>query len=199
MGYHTGVECGWLRKALCVVSMSLLLVVVSSPVFAGDSFGSTEQARGEVHEVHIAGLGIDAQIAPIKSRGQLADYLRAHVGPENPLFPLSEREKRIFLESLVFTDRGLASFNAQVLEGALSVSQIYHVLSLFGLQRAAYTFDGARVESEADRAILELGSSGQPSDISVMCPVLKGTQCIPPATCWERISAWCVTCNCSKP
>lgn len=176
-------------------AIALLMALSMSTVGARDQAG----ASGPQRIVDIPGIGLDTQIAPIKSREQLREYLIAHPGQDNPLFPLSDRAKKHFLDSLVFTERGLASFDAGSLERNLTVSQIYHVLSMFGLQRMAHTFNGARVETEADAAVIALGKKQDVGAEAMPCPAIYHYKCSPPATCTGSSLNYCVTCNCHIP
>lgn len=50
---------------------------------------------------------------------------------------------------MVFSDKGLASFSYAELEAELTPTQIYEIMSLFGLQRLVPMMSGARIETIA--------------------------------------------------
>jgi hypothetical protein len=67
----------------------------------------------------------------IQSAKELDAYLRAT--PNSPLDRLPAAAKQRFIDSLVFTENGLASYTYIDLE-ALSPTEIYKILSLFGAE-----------------------------------------------------------------
>lgn len=131
------------------------------------------------------------RVPPIESPQELAGYMEAL--PEgSPLGYLSDAGRRIFLESLTFTELGLASFNYRFLKDELTPSQIARVLGLFGLADRVFLFDGARVETEMDAKILSLSEWFTPqSDCNI-----RDYECEPPATCDEAMNKICIACNC---
>ncbi|HEX7840933.1 MAG TPA: hypothetical protein VF469_25825 [Kofleriaceae bacterium] len=72
-------------------------------------------------------------IAQIRSDGDLEVYLKAT--PNSPLDYMSPAMKQHFLNSLVFTERGLGSFTYKDLTN-LPSEQVHQILSLFGAESA---------------------------------------------------------------
>ncbi|MEX1829016.1 hypothetical protein [Luteibacter sp. CQ10] len=105
---------------------------------------------------------IDEARAPIKSESDLRKYLLTE-SLSSPLNRLSPDAKARFISSLIFSEKGLGSYNYQSLEDELTASQIYDVLSLFGAQATTHLISGAKVESKADLLIM------QPQVISLPC------------------------------
>jgi len=97
--------------------------------------------------------------AVVHSRGDLDSYLADH--PDSAIHALSDDGREAFLNRLVFTEKGLGSFNARVLEDELTPTQIHEVLSLFGLGALVSHFKDARVETENDARLLGLDSAPQ--------------------------------------
>jgi hypothetical protein len=73
--------------------------------------------------------------APIRSASELATYLGET--PSSPLNRLSAEGKRRFMDSLVFSEKGLASYRYAELRAELTPVEIEQVLGLFGVDRNA--------------------------------------------------------------
>lgn len=158
------------------------------------------QAQDRSSPVSIPGLELDARFARIRSWRELDEYLKTPSGKASRFASLSDSGAREFIDSLVFTDLGLASFDGGVLARELGASQIYEILGLFGLQRLApIVASESRVESDLDRAVLTLEPSGVSEKVDIgqaACPLLQNYHCAPPATCRYASQAYCITCNC---
>lgn len=94
------------------------------------------------------------EMAPVKSLDDLIAYLNSEAYEDSPLGKLSAGAQQRFLESLVFTDRGLGSFSYQDLRNELTVTEIYQVLSIFGSQRVTTAIPGLRAVSDSDNLII---------------------------------------------
>ena len=73
-------------------------------------------------------------VPQIQSAKDLDVYLQT--ARTSPLDRLSVADKQNFLNSLVFTENGLASYQYSALE-TLSATDMYQILSLFGVERTA--------------------------------------------------------------
>ena len=170
-----------------------------APQANGDSQGGSVHPSA-TNVINARGVEVDSRLARVKSFEHLEAYLDAGGPAESPFLHLTEDGLKRFIDSLVFTDKGLASFDALVLEAELTSSQAYSLLALFGLQRLAPYLKNARVESDLDKKVRDLEGlmvpSGAAIDESVNCPVLERAECRPPATCVSAVASWCVTCNC---
>jgi hypothetical protein len=78
---------------------------------------------------------ITASASVIGSLRDLDSYLRMTARSGSPLDRLSPLGRARFLASLTFNKTGVTGFRYDDLQADLSASQIYQVLSLFGLQR----------------------------------------------------------------
>lgn len=143
---------------------------------------------------------IVSRLAPIQSAADLQQYQVDHARIGSPLDRLSPSAKQRFLSSLTFSDKGLASFSYADLQDELTPSQIYQVLTLFGVQRTASFARHARIETDTDRMIL-----GAPSVAPQTCTINstlagagcdhEGYRCIERATCALAMQMIC-TSNC---
>lgn len=170
-----------------------------APQANGDSQGGSVHPSA-TNVINARGVEVDSRLARVKNFEQLEAYLDSDDQTENPFLHLTEEGLKRFLDTLVFTEKGLASFDPLVLETELTPSQSYSLLSLFGLQRLAPYLDSSRVETDLDRKVRGLEGVMAPTDAStgesMDCPVLERARCRPPATCVSAVAAWCVTCNC---
>jgi len=96
---------------------------IAAPVVASDLGRDT--ARWQQQEIDLA-------LAPIKSHAELQRHVRT--AADSPLAKLSTRDRTAFIDSFVFTDKGLASYSWLPIAGKLSVADTYRLLALFGLQ-----------------------------------------------------------------
>lgn len=128
------------------------------------------------------------RLAPIKSKADIQSYLARTAGGKTPLSALSHGAKRRFLQSLVFTDRGLASFDYRDLRVELTATQIHEILSLFGVQRSINAIPGLRVVSPGDVAIAEYGGDWETDYSDYWCESK--------ASCRRSTGAICIGDNC---
>lgn len=131
-------------------------------------------------------------LAPIKTREDLDRYmeeLRQNPDAKSPLNLLSSAARDRFVNSLVFTERGLGGYYYGDLQSQLTASQIYRLLSLFGAQHTTSFVRGARIESRADQLIMQ-------SDAFLRAaPDHENYECVSRATCGPRTNYIC-TSNC---
>ena len=106
------------------------------------------------------------QMAPIKSAADLSDYLAKNKGKTTPLSALSPGAQQRFLKSLMFTEKGLATFAYPDLRAELTASQIYQILSLFGSQRSINAIKGMSGTTQADRLIINANQLAPNSTIT---------------------------------
>ena len=176
------------------ICKSLLLASVAA-MAVGSAFGATaarlpgsavEQVPLAVLESEQARLReIDVAMAPIKSAGDLSDYLHT-AGPESPLMALTPGSRERFVASLQFNENGLVSYRYEELGRELTASQAYRVLALFGAQRTTYLLR-ARVESPADVA------ASDPPRIPLMMTDHMDYRCLSPHNCFKTPLFICLT------
>lgn len=173
----------------------LVIAFLASTNASDRPYQSLSYLQGNGAAINVPGVEVDTKFAAIKSWGDLESYLN-YAPEDDPLSALSSAGVDEFLDSLVFTELGLASFSANVLTRELTASQIYDLLGLFGLQKIVPALAAnARVESVLDQQILSL-SDADSGNSAAKCPIIPDTHCTPPATCRFAAGAHCVTCNC---
>lgn len=91
--------------------------------------------------------------APIHSRGDLDQYVATHRTIASPLDAFSPSLRQMFLSSLTFNEKGVTGFRYDVLE-SLTPTEIYKILSLFGMQGGTSQITNARVVTPADALIM---------------------------------------------
>lgn len=170
-----------------LLSAGLGLPVASGAIVSGqqNQLSNTTSARQSRQQADRQSR-LDYLLAPIKSAADLTRYLSSHASGTSPLDSLSPAARQRFLSSLVFTDRGLASFDYQDLVKELTPTEIYRVLSLFGAQQLVGEFTHAKVRTEADRLLL----ARQPY---LKC--LKGWYCESHGTCAKGTPDVCCNLN----
>jgi hypothetical protein len=173
--------------------LGLLALTLCHAAFASDSARQeSEQARlsaaaGIPTEARFA---MDRAVAPVKSEQDLVEFM-AKSGQDNPLTLLSPDARKAFINSLVFTDSGLASFNHAILERELTATESYAVLELFGFQEAVSKMRNEKAESPLDAQLnfyCEIQSIG-----GAQCddtPYVDGI-CVANGTCWHDTNATC--------
>jgi hypothetical protein len=123
---------------------------------------------------------IDNDMAMIRSEADLKSYLQSAPISRTPLGKLSLSAQRQFLASLTFNEKGLTGFNYRALPDELSVSEIYQVLSLFGMQRTTAMIPDARIETSVDAAIMRHIS---PQACPPRGPKIQGSEVSPQFGC----------------
>lgn len=119
-------------------------------------------------------------VSQILSAQDLDIYLRTT--PNSPLDRLSSEAKQLFIDSLVFTENGLGSFRYVDL-AALSPTEIYQILSLFGVERTTSLVTKAPVSSGIAKPVIQQSA---PADH-------VGYWCSGRATCSESASQICMS------
>lgn len=95
------------------------------------------------------------RFAPIRSKEDLDSYLEASINTSNSFDSLSTLARQRFLDSLVFTPKGLSSFQTTDLKYELTPTEIYKILYLFGMQHLVPKMDGARIETRVDEVLMQ--------------------------------------------
>lgn len=131
-------------------------------------------------------------IAPIKSADDLAGYTAA-LPVNSPLRLLPQKSMERFIANLTFNESGVSGFSYAELERHLSVSEVYRVLALFGLQHAAAQVSGARVESDLDEAIMRTRRTAKCGIGGAVCDHLDGYECEKRATCKATVKSLCMS------
>ena len=155
---------------------AILLALTTSAAFSQSKATQIEIYKGE-----------------ISSAEELSSYLRDTPARENPLNKLSSMGRTIFIEDLVWTDKGLGSINTYPLEIELDYDDAHAILVLFGLKdMTALIFDDLQLSIGVADDNNESGN--YPTNSS--CPLLENYRCEPPATCTYAHRDYCITCNC---
>lgn len=161
-------------------------IVVSSVSIVSDVNANDTDARvaREVEERELA-----SKLAEVKSKEDLAEYVRK-MPEDSALHALSDGGRERFLRSLLFTDRGLASFSYADLQAELTASQIYSVLTIFGAQHSTHAIKGLRIATDADRAVVSAAGELRP------LTDYYDRRCVLPATCRVSYTDICIGANC---
>ncbi|WP_052234898.1 hypothetical protein [Alteromonas macleodii] len=139
-----------MKKLIALISCSIIF-----NVFAGDlSTGLVAKHEGkglsEARIIYEHQKRIDNALAPVKTTQDLFEI----ASQGSPLDALSPDAKQRFIDSVVFTSKGVGSYHYQDLEAELTPTQIYKILSMIGSQHNISLFSNARIESDADILLL---------------------------------------------
>ncbi|MGV8931574.1 MAG: hypothetical protein ACOH1R_05620 [Luteimonas sp.] len=203
-----------MKISLKAMFLLLSITLISAATHASGAGQNSNQVRASDQE--IAALlaqdshernEIDNTMAPIRSSAELNTYLQATPVARTPLGRLSSDARRQFVRSLTFNETGLTGFNYRALSGELSASEIYRVLSLFGMQHDTALIPNVRVVTPLDNAIMrqvspqlcppvEPQSHHRPLKPQATCATdHMDYQCLSRATCSHANSYIC-TSNC---
>ncbi|HEX6096537.1 MAG TPA: hypothetical protein VF432_09455 [Thermoanaerobaculia bacterium] len=186
---------GTFMKLIKSTMLVLAVMIAFAPaitVQAGDISKGDRVIRGREQDVALErGRELAFLLAPIQTAEDLDRYLaELQQNPEarSPLNLLSPAARERFLNSLVFTDRGLGGYHYGDLQAQLTASQIYRLLSLFGAQHTTPLLKGARIESRADQLIMEheVAPDNAPADY-------KDMECVSRATCGPHLTYICMS------
>lgn len=154
---------------VCVVSLSFITAPQGQALPSSSGHTASPNDDGcppiiiiwNVKKIYTSRRKVNRLTAPVHSKSDLQRYLSRTHESGSPLDALAPNARKRFVESLKFTDLGLASFNYSDLE-ALTATQVYRILGLFGVQQDTPMTD-ARIETPADQAIMNMPL--QPSGI----------------------------------
>lgn len=155
-----------LRTCKLVLAAVLASIVMSAC--------ATEQGQETVEGTDLAG--------PIHSAADLDAYLRTT--SSSPLDRLSSAARQRFLDSLVFSENGLGSYQYTELE-ALAATEAHEILSLFGAERTISLITRARITTESDKAVMQLAPA--------LLPDHEGYWCSARATCTKLAGNICMS------
>jgi hypothetical protein len=191
-------------KTMVAMTLALALFIPSLGAGARDILSHEEQIDMLLWEDAKSRERVDSGLAPIRSSADLSMHLASMGQIRSPLGYLSSDAQRRFLGSIRFGQKGISSFDFTALVAELSVSQAYEVLRLFGQQHTIRSIPGLRIETDVDRAIMQLGM--RPAFCSVARPIAKSgvmcdddhwhnMKCGSPGTCRGEVGSIC-TSNC---
>ncbi|MCC4588966.1 hypothetical protein LL962_17980 [Xanthomonas sp. NCPPB 1067] len=175
--------------------MSTCLFFATSVVIARDAGVSGNNVDASIDQ-----RLLDQEVAPIRSRAELREYLRV-MPAQSPLLLLSYSSRERFLNSLVFSENGLASYSYEDLVAQLNALDAYKVLSLFGQQATVKLIPGLRQTDGFSQAIMapadstHLISRGYGPTASKE-PDYPDYACVAKATCGQSMGKICIGANC---
>jgi len=146
-----------------------------------------------LEEKEIVERDISVMLAPIRSKATLQEYLATHQ-KNSPFAALSPGAKRRFVQSLRFSEKGLSGYEYGDLQHELTVTQIYKLLSLFGVETSASAIPGLKAKSKSDELILLRGKLNQTT--LRMATDYPGYICGGKASCVKDERAICIGANC---
>jgi len=171
---------------LCAFSITSYAQDLSIPDLEAHDFDSITHRA--------AALEIQRGLAPIKSQQDLAIHIAAHWKDQaSPLHKLSEQSFADFIDRLVFTSNGLASYDSQPLVDELSSAEIYDVLQLFGVQYDSPLLDTDDL-STTDKFVQSIACDGITDCLDD--GDRKGWACLNPGTCVATFDNFICTSNC---
>lgn len=184
-----------IKFALAVAFLSVSVLNARSVNAATDGDTQVNHALAVLSEDEQDRRDIALKLAPVKSAAALAEYMKSVPSDQSPLSALSPGAKARFINGLTFNEKGLTSYNYADLKAELTASQIYQLLSLFGVQHTTPLIRGARVQNDTDRAILRLNDN---ADIVRPLSDYGDYKCVTMATCGRATDFICIGQNCAK-
>lgn len=174
-------------KSLFSMTAGFVLVVFASASWSqGDNPAALQDTAEFIAQKERDVTAGQSSLAPIRSASDLKTYLQS--GKGDAFQALSERSLKLFVESLVFTERGLASYRFRELESELTPRQAFELLSLFGVQKTVGYLRFPRASAAERDAIAKLAP--------IFFDDHKGYRCFPPATCVLTSDHICIGANC---
>lgn len=123
-----------MRLTMAMLACFVLICISSSRTLSALETGAATNAQA-VTTRHYDGAATqksDSGLVPIRSAAQLSEYLETH--PSSPLDAFNKRARKLFLDSLTFSEKGLTGFRLQEIQSELTPSQAFDILSFFGVQ-----------------------------------------------------------------
>jgi hypothetical protein len=196
----------FIGKVLCL----LIITTLSATLSASDELDKDEVSYLESkliketeksYQYEKSRQLIALDLAPIKSKADLFEIAQQ----KSVLDLLSDSAKERFISSIVFGDNGVTSFQYSDLEVELSPTQIYKILSLFGVQHTVHMMENSRIQTTTDMLLLkkpvsekiellELNTNNySTTQSSHGIADHKGYACTGRATCSERQGSICMS------
>ncbi|MCF6287829.1 MAG: hypothetical protein L3J53_01155 [Proteobacteria bacterium] len=162
----------------------LFIIALTSVVNSKDYIGETiDYIDTELK----AEQKIKSSNALIKSSTDLAYF--SQLTYENfPLNYLSPKDKDTFIKSLTFSDKGLSSYNYQILDDLADFNKVYKILSLFGMEKAT------SLTISSPSKFRELYDDGD--SVGAGLTIFDNEWCSSRATCTALDSSRCIADNC---
>lgn len=164
--------------------LSLLFALAVSPCLAQ----GVDPKLPAIPDARLDQRILDRIAAPITNRAALDEYARS-LPAQSPLMSLTKESRKEFLDSLVFTERGLASYQYVPLQ-KIDAADAYRILALFGVQGSLAAIPGVNASS-VDGRLVRAAMSKDP--IMVDYP---GYACVSKATCGDSRTSICIGNNC---
>lgn len=174
-----------MKSFFSIATLAAFLFAFGSATAVPNSASFSETAEFVAEKERDARVG-ESLLSPIRTSAELSAYLQLH--KTSPFNALSKRSQQLFVESLVFTENGLASYRYRELESELTPRQAFELLSLFGAQKTLGYLQFAQASSEESNAAAKLAP--------VLLDDHKGYRCVPPATCQSSMDHICIGANC---
>lgn len=127
-------------QSLMIVALAASTLVAS----ADASSAGVQDGSGSALEAAVMAREMARDLAPIRSRSTLEELQASGRLEQTMLGQLPEDARKRFTDSLVFSERGLASFSYPELRSNLDGFQIYQLLALFGAQHSLVAIPGIR-------------------------------------------------------
>ena len=137
-----------------------------------------------------------AQLAEIKSSKEVARYLSKQGRQETPFSPLSAGARQRFIQSLRFSEKGLASYDYRDLRNELTATEIYRLLSLFGAEGSVFAIPDMKAESATDELIIMQGKLDRSGEMMRAPTDYEGYACISRASGAKAADHICIGSSC---
>jgi len=154
-----------MKNGILLSACSLLLV--SASTVSATQARTPDRGRGGRAQV-----AVDAATAQIKSKAALLQHISRN--PDSPLHKLPPPVLQNFVDSLVFTSRGLGSYSYLGLSSYLTTAEIYQVIALLGAQHSVAHIPALKISSPIDALIVRPMSDVCEDPDSPMCEVNGG-------------------------
>lgn len=170
--------------ATSAASASPAIVTLTNPD------GTTQHLAPDMGSPAVQRYLLLLRLAPIHSHEGLVAYLAGTKLTLSPLHYLDPDARARFLASLSFNTNGLTSFSYQDLLD-LTPTQVYQILSLFGVQDMTPSLQGLPIETPTDQQIMESGMI-----TPLIKPIVTDYKCVSRANCYYTLDYGCVWENC---
>ncbi|MBX9402364.1 hypothetical protein K4L06_13700 [Lysobacter sp. BMK333-48F3] len=149
-----------------LLASACLLLLASASAASAVYTDSSVHGRGD------AQASINAATAQVRSKAALIQYVSSN--SNSPLRKLPPLVLQNFVDSVVFTPRGVGSYSYLGLSSHLSTTEVYQVLALIGAQHTISSIPGLKVASPAEALIVRPMSDVCEDPNSPMCQVNGG-------------------------
>jgi hypothetical protein len=182
------------KKLLPMAFASILFGLLAANTLAVAAQATPDQKAAVKQKMQAQRL-LAKELAPVKSLADFHRHIQSSGRAAAAFAKLPPAMQQDFIANLRFGEKGVSSLRLGILEDALSVTEAYDILALFGYQHAIAKMPGLKVKTQTDllarQTVSPMGAGLDDQDEGF----LEGYYCAGRGTCTKSTRDACTE-NC---